>query len=324
MNKKVKVILTLAIVFIIPMGGIAQAEDYYCEVMTLNGLAEVTYAGEAVPQPLNQGDLLKEGDRITVAEGSYVDLAFDKGWNNVTRLAQNTQMQIRSIYPTGLGLTRGDIFARLEKLPKNSTFEIQTPTAVAAVRGSVYRTIHENDETRVLNYASSPVEVFGLDAEGNLLDKPVVLQGEQKTEVSSAGESPREPEKMTEEEIKEAGQLNEEVKEEIAAVEEEGRIGETQEIDLVEKNYQEDLGQRIQDKIAAESGSTETPIEAPDEIDQITSQSEQIVARVEKEISDKIESSNDRKQDESSNTGVGGGGTKSGSDQDRGTKLKNG
>lgn len=318
MINKVKILITL-FTFLLLSGGTSLA-DYYCEVMTLQGKATVTSLEDEAARELKEGDLIKEGDRIRVEEGT-LDLAFDKEWNNVTRLARNTEVSIRSMYPTGLAMERGDIFARLEKLPKNSTFEIQTPTCVAAVRGSAYRTIHENGESRVLNYASSPIEVFGLDAEGNLLDGPVILGDSEKTEVKAEGEPPAPAERMTEEELKEASQYQSEVNREVETLTEEGRVGKVQEIKEIERDYVEALEQRIEEKIseteaprATENGPEKEPllerVEIDSKVDRIAETADRVVEKVEQTVGDKIEVQSDRQADESGNVQVGDGGTK--------------
>ncbi|MBI2094886.1 MAG: hypothetical protein HYT89_01815 [Candidatus Omnitrophica bacterium] len=208
----------------------ARAEEYTCEVMTLEGSAIYTSAG--VLKNLKQGDLLKAGDVIEVRDG-HVDLAYDKNWNNVTRVWEKSRVKIHSIYPTGLGLDEGGIFAKLHKLPKGSTFEIQTPTAIAAVRGSEYLTEYREGVTRVFNYSPSPVEVFSLDSMGNLLERAVIRESE-KTEVLKAAEPPRPPEKMSGEEMRRAGEHRAEIDRSVELVFEAGRIGQTQDIEEVE------------------------------------------------------------------------------------------
>lgn len=329
MINKVKILITLSTFLLLSAG--ASLAEYYCEVMTLQGKATVTNLGEA-SRELKEGDLIKEGDRIRVEEGT-MDLAFDKEWNNVTRLAGNTEVTIRSIYPTGLAMDRGDIFARLEKLPKNSTFEIQTPSCVAAVRGSAYRTIHEEGESRVLNYASSPVEVFGLDAEGRLMDGPVILREAEKTEVPGVGESPAKAERMTENEVKEAAKYRSDVKDEARFLGEEGRVAKIQEIADVEREYGVDLEKRIERKIAekiAEEGPERTAtneneskapgqeeksferIEIADRLEKVADKAQRAVERAEKETGEKVDKQSDRKEERKrkGEDGQGGGGSR--------------
>ena len=153
----------------------ASASDYTCEIMSVDGKAFVIGASQP-KRLLVEGDILKAGDMIEVAEQSHVDVAFDKKWNNVTRIFEKSNVKIKSIYPTGLKMAQGDVLAKLGKLPKNSTFEVETPTTVAAVRGSEFRTVCENGVTEVFNLHDSTVEVFGKNLEGEMDREATLLQ----------------------------------------------------------------------------------------------------------------------------------------------------
>ena len=178
---------------------VASAAEFYCEVMSLNGEAFVTTT-ESPRTAVKQGDLLKAGDILVVEKDAQLDLSFDKDWNNLTRIWGPSKIRIRSIYPTGLGMERGEIFAKLGKLPKGTTFEIQTPTAIAAVRGTQFMTsVSDQGQTSVVSY-DHPVEVFNLDSNGQL-GQHVMLEGSQKTVVSFMGEPPSVPVKAPEGEM---------------------------------------------------------------------------------------------------------------------------
>jgi len=128
--------------------------------MTIEGAAYLVDG--ALRTPLKEKMVLSAGDTIEVDANSSVDLAYDRDWKNITRVNENSRVRINGIFPTKLVMIRGDIYAKLRSLPKGSSFEIKTPTAVAAVRGSEYRTMYRGGMTRVYNFAHSKVEVFGL------------------------------------------------------------------------------------------------------------------------------------------------------------------
>ena len=116
----------------------AVAADFACEVMSVKGSVYVTGAQEARHE-IKQGDLLNQGDKIEVGKDSYVDIAYDKEWNNLSRIKENSLVAIRSVFPTALDMARGDIFSRLKQLPKNSSFEIATPAGrFRMTRGELY------------------------------------------------------------------------------------------------------------------------------------------------------------------------------------------
>ena len=220
----------------------AFAEDFYCEVMSVHGTAVVKTATNN--RSLTEGELLKPGDLVEVADDSYVDLAYDKEWQNVTRFFENSRVTIRSLYPTDLKMDYGDILAKLDALPKNSTFEIETPTAIAAVRGSAFETIYRDGETSVKNLHDSTVYVFGLDEHGNMAHETHLAKFE-KTDVRPL-ESPSKPEKMSERDIQHGTSNMNQVNQNAAQIQSQGRQGKLEDIRTIRTAYQKGLQERIQ------------------------------------------------------------------------------
>src|SRR3989338_10032072 len=88
--------------------------EFNCEVLSVKGLAIATNV-ETGDRSLKTGDLLGKGDEVSVVDDSYVDLAYDKQWQNVTRLESNTQLKITSVVPGKLDLKNGALFAKLKR-----------------------------------------------------------------------------------------------------------------------------------------------------------------------------------------------------------------
>jgi len=153
------------------------AADFYCEVMNIEGSATRTNE-TAQQEPLQEGDRLQPGDVIEVFEDSIIDLAYDKRWENVTRIGPHAKVTIQSLNPTHLSMKYGKIFAQLNALPKDETFEIKTPLAIAAVRGSAYEVTHAGGQTTVTNHSDSPVTVYFLDENGNITGSTTLQAGE--------------------------------------------------------------------------------------------------------------------------------------------------
>jgi len=130
--------------------------------MAISGSAQVIGTTGA-SRALKEGELLAEGDTVTVPSGARVVLGFDKEWKNVTVIKEDSKVQIRSVHPTDLKMEYGDLLMKLDQLPNESTFEVETPVAVTAVRGSLFETIHRNGQTFALNFEDSEVFLFVLD-----------------------------------------------------------------------------------------------------------------------------------------------------------------
>ena len=205
----------------------AAAEDFYCEVMAIEGTVTRTSADEA-GAVLEEGDLLAADDMVQTGPSSFVDLAYDRDWNNVTRLEENSSLRIRSLVPAELELDNGGVFAKLKALPKDSSFDVQTPTAVASVRGTEYRTTYIDGQTEVENVSDSDVYVYGFDNSGRRQPEPVVVRNAEKTQVAQRGQKPAPPRHMQPQELARAAQFREKIEKKVRENVERGRFGRMQ------------------------------------------------------------------------------------------------
>jgi hypothetical protein len=212
----------------------AFSAEFKCEVLSVKGLVIAT-SSESGDRSLKEGDLLSLGDEITVGDDSYVDLAYDKERLNVTRLESNTHIRLESVAPGRLHLENGAVFAKLKKLPHNSEFQVQTPTAVASVRGTEYLTRHVKGHTEVLNASASPIFVYGVKSDGSVdKDSEVVLERSKKTVIEKAGEAPSPPAVMTDEEKAVGNSLTSQIQKNVEVAESEGRTSALQTVDEIE------------------------------------------------------------------------------------------
>lgn len=196
-----KVVVALAFVSAGSMaalpGAFGEDDSFYCEVLSVDGPVFLHNA-KSQGKALSEGDLLAVDDEVETGEGGTADLAFDKDWSNVTRIEEKSRMQIREVFPTRLYLEKGALYAKLKSLPKDSVFQVETPTAIAAVRGTEYRTEYADGETSVSNDSeaeTSKVYLYDPNADGDLEGEPAVLPRAQFTGVRIGGK-PRPPQPM--------------------------------------------------------------------------------------------------------------------------------
>ena len=216
------------------------AEEFQCEVLNVKGTVTVRDS-KGTARAAKQTELLKVGEEVEVGDESYVDLSYDKDWKNVTRLEANSKVKITSIAPGKLDLTEGGIFAKLKKLPQDSAFEVRTPTAVATVRGSEYRTTFLLGQTDVFNAASSRVVVYGVKEDGTAdKDTAVLVERDKKTSVETAGKAPKPAEPMTEGEIKTGKSLQGGIETNVKQAEKEGRSANIQSVGDIEEFIREE------------------------------------------------------------------------------------
>jgi len=158
------------------MSAAEAAEAPYCEVVRVSGDAQLVRKGEP-SVPLAEGAALVKGDQIAVGPGATADLAFDPAWENTARLNSNTRVTVQSLDPVKLSMVSGDVYSRLERLAPGSSFEVKTPTAVAVVRGTRFRTTHQGGMTTIYNDSeTSLVYVYHLDENGNRSGRAIVLK----------------------------------------------------------------------------------------------------------------------------------------------------
>lgn len=241
---------------------LARAEEFYCEAMSVEG--SVTVSDQTVSgKTLSEGDILKVDDVVQVGPDSYVDLAYDSEWNNVTRLEENSSLRIRSLYPTTVTLNSGGLYAKLKSLPKESSFSVETPTAIASVRGTEYRTTFLEGQTEIYNLSESDVYVYGLDVSGQMQSSPVIIHHSEKTQVLHRGQAPVPPRRMDVHELKRAEHFHQEIEKKVNKNIAQGRFGKIQDLKAVEKARLQNRSDNLQPLVSREGEGGERKHDAP-------------------------------------------------------------
>lgn len=173
---KFKFYILLSAALIFGSAALVHADEPYCEVVSAYGSIQLE-SKKSSSQSVSQGIQLHQGDRLELGSGAYMDLAFDREWNNTTRLNGNTIAVLADLDPVKINMIKGDAYAKLDKLPQGSKFEIQTPISLAAVRGTQFRVTHEDGSTTIYNDSEeSLVYVYRLDSNGNRAGRAIVLK----------------------------------------------------------------------------------------------------------------------------------------------------
>lgn len=106
-------------------------------VIFVTGNAEIRH-NQGNAEPMNIKMLLKKGDIIKTGSGFVL---IQIGDNIMVRIQSNTTVEVAKLFDqaeTRLSLSNGQLISAVKKLSKNSNFRIQTPTALASVRGTQY------------------------------------------------------------------------------------------------------------------------------------------------------------------------------------------
>jgi len=114
---------------------------------------------------------------------------------------------------------------------------VKTPTAVATVRGTEYRTTFKDGQTQVFNISSaSKVYVYGVNSDGSVNRlQEVVLDSSSKTQVAKAGEKPVAPEAMTPEEKTFNETSKKTIETRVTQIQSTGRVSKIQSVQEMEK-----------------------------------------------------------------------------------------
>ena len=119
---------------------------------------------------------LQEGDEVITKEKGSVDLIFDDD-STIIRLSENTNLVVKKIekdktsHSSLLELIKGKIVNIVNKVSGvRKSFEVKTPTAVAAVKGTEFA-VEATDKESYVGVFKGEVNVSGFDAAGNKLQE---------------------------------------------------------------------------------------------------------------------------------------------------------
>lgn len=128
-------IVALAIVFFGAVPAV-RAEEEGAFVTNVQGRASVIRAG--VEEPASVGMALRKEDGIK----TDVDGRLDLSTNGVAgvRLLALTEGSIKELSPAkvGVSVSKGNVIVNVKELPRENQFDLETPTAIAAVRGTQF------------------------------------------------------------------------------------------------------------------------------------------------------------------------------------------
>lgn len=124
------------------------------KVIALEGMAQIKKASSSRFETLKPQMLIRVGDEVATRDGNIV-IEFADG--STIRLEKNSNLVFNKLshfgktgmVDTRLRLKNGSLTTDIPPLVKGSRYEIQTPSAVAAVRGTEFRLHSSENETRL-------------------------------------------------------------------------------------------------------------------------------------------------------------------------------
>ena len=140
------------------------------------------------------------GDKIKTDEKTTVQISLDN--NTKVRIAKNTEFELKGKAgkkETIFSLTIGKIWASFKKLKKDHKYSVETPTAVAGVRGTIFVVQHNENNTTLfvgegkVNFLSKLLKkeinvehgfMITMDNQGNLADARKMSSADKKQMMS--------------------------------------------------------------------------------------------------------------------------------------------
>jgi len=151
----------------------AYAQDEV-KIVYIKGNVKVQRASDDFWILAKKGMLLNENDKIKTFIASEAEIALDLTLKNIVKLDQNTEINIEDIKAKRLSMLNGSIFALVESLPSDSSFEVRTPTAVAGVAGSGMSVGTDGKSTTVGCFEDKAF-VRGINVDGTLMAEIVII-----------------------------------------------------------------------------------------------------------------------------------------------------
>ena len=192
-KNRICIISLLVLMLVMTLGGVmifGRQEGYRTiKVFEISGKVGVVNNGveyEAYP-----GMILSEGYSIVTSSNSYVRLALDD--DKYIKLEEGSKASFEKLGALGTGKTtinleRGAVLSEIARpLKANESFVVNTPNAVLAVRGTLFKVevnVNKNGEsnTNVYTYGGS-VGSKRIEPNGNVVEEQVVIDAGYKTTV---------------------------------------------------------------------------------------------------------------------------------------------
>lgn len=165
-------------------------------IIRFQGVVSVERAGKKVPTVA--GALLNAGDKIVTGPNAFAEVAYDDAYRDILRIGSKTNVILRSAIiekQTTVYMDKGALILKLQDLKKGSAFKVETPVAVAGVRGTSFGVTITGDRAVIADYESK-IYVKGLDQDFMEMKDEILLNAGWKTHVTRF-ETPSEVERIT-------------------------------------------------------------------------------------------------------------------------------
>ncbi len=125
--------------------------------------------------PLKLRSRVKSGIRIKTGEASRVEIQYPEG--HMLRIGEKSEVVLGDLQgKMKVNLEKGKVWSNLLKLQANSSYEVETHLATAAVRGTVFD-VYSDDSTARIGLSQGGVDVARAQAEASGWAPPKEVSG---------------------------------------------------------------------------------------------------------------------------------------------------
>lgn len=167
MKKYLKIIFILTLPFIL-LATYTLAYNDKAEIISVKGDVKILARGKAEWIKAEISMILREGDRLKTGRDSSCDLAFDRKGKNSVGILENSDVIILLRKNEKIEIVDAIIYATLSNIPKGSSFEFKTPTAVCGARGTGLGIKSNKDNTEASAYKNDIFVKNSAGAEKNI------------------------------------------------------------------------------------------------------------------------------------------------------------
>ncbi|MGD9641762.1 MAG: FecR domain-containing protein [Elusimicrobiales bacterium] len=205
---KILVTLLLAAASVMPARAAEQLEGFTAKLFTAKGNVEYLKAGTADWKAVKAPYMLEMGDQLRTGAKSKAEIYIRYG--SKVRLGADTQFLLSKVAPeaNAVDVLRGKMFAWVRKF-KGRGFTVRTPSAVCAVRGTVFSVAVTGDGLSTWQLFNGSVAVYRPQRPDDVLNigtgQVLQVTGEgapptvREATAEEANQAPAEPAKIKEE-----------------------------------------------------------------------------------------------------------------------------
>ncbi len=121
---------------------VSDLSDHQAQIFSVEGSAKILKNAATNWQLAQKGMLIEEGDQVLTDATGILELSYDHHFLDIARVGPNTHAVFIKIEPTVVKLEDGTLFNALDGLAAGESYQVSTPIAVAAVRGTRFDVVY--------------------------------------------------------------------------------------------------------------------------------------------------------------------------------------